>query len=850
MTKVIVRMNCRLFLVFFLLSGITVLACGQAAPASATTTQGPAESLYLQLRSVGLDKSRVFRVRSVSLDQPGFHIALDDGTIAFTEDVAGHVTGAFFEGEGEVLLSPPNKVERASMALFTGAAILEERFFTAYFRFNDDTFTELQPQLRPAENAAEFITQWAGTARNLAQVDAMRLLTTFCELLPTDSPAAPQTPPREDRFWHARIQGKRLGIIDLSYDSLAAEQVWAGQTRTVQGETYFDILTSFSPSQSGNQGKLGDTTSSDTFVSLYKIRTEIKMPTQISADALLQLEVKKSGRRSTVFELSRFLQVKQVEADGKPVEFIHNQALEGTELARLGNDLIIVVFPQPLRAGQRVQLRFVYSGDVLSEAGGGLVYVGARGTWYPNRRPEVSNFDLEFRYPAEWTLVATGKRAENPPPDGNPNPSPDHAGEQTGRWISERPLPVAGFNLGKYERVIAHAGDVLVETYAAQNMEKAFPRAPLEVDTPSPLIPSNMRPAAKPAMLATAQPSPARNAGAVAETSARAIEFFARRYGPYPYSSLSLTQRPGIMSQGWPGLVFLSSFSFLSDAEKSDLQIDKVARTISSGVIAHETAHQWWGDLITWGSYRDQWLVEALADYSSLLLLETRDPSQFRAVLENYRNNLLEKNKNGEPLMSAGPVTLGNRLSSSHFPNGYEVISYERGVWLMHMLRNMLRDAERKSGPGTARSAAQDEPFVRVLRKIRERYEGRPIVTRDFLRAFEEELPRPLWHEGRKSLDWFNDGWINGSVVPRFELSGLKFEDKSGSSVVTGMILQKEAPDNLVTAIPIYSVAAGKTTLLGQVFADGRESPFRIVAPAGTRKVVLDSNHTLLSRAR
>jgi hypothetical protein len=73
-----------------------------------------------------------------------------------------------------------------------------------------------------------------------------------------------------------------------------------------------------------------------------------------------------------LFELSRFLHVSKVESDGVPVEFIHNQSLEGSQLARRGNDLIAVVFPQPLRAGQHINLHFVYGGDVLSEAGAGL----------------------------------------------------------------------------------------------------------------------------------------------------------------------------------------------------------------------------------------------------------------------------------------------------------------------------------------------------------------------------------------------------------------------------------------------------------------------------------------------
>ena len=95
------------------------------------------EPLYAQLGQVSLDPTRVYRVRGASLNRSAIQISLDDGTIAFTQDVMGRITGAFFEGDGEILLSPPDEVERRSMSLFTGMAILEERFATAYFRFND-----------------------------------------------------------------------------------------------------------------------------------------------------------------------------------------------------------------------------------------------------------------------------------------------------------------------------------------------------------------------------------------------------------------------------------------------------------------------------------------------------------------------------------------------------------------------------------------------------------------------------------------------------------------------------------------------------------------------------------------
>ena len=818
-----------------------------------------AETLYLQLRSVGLDKSRVYRIRETSFDRAAFHITLDDGTIAFTEDVAGHITGAFFEGDGEVLLVPPDKAERATMAMFTGAAILEERFVTAYFRFNDETFAELQPSLRPADDSSEFLSQWNETAHNLAQSDALRLLLSFSQFLPVagqPSGAGNNAISNEDRFLHARLQGRRLGTFDLYYDAAATEQIWAGQLRTVEGTGYFDVWTAFALNRAAQRPQVVNTVTGEVggadaiSCSSYQIKIEVKPPTRLDVQASLQMEVRQGGQRALLFELSRFLQIKQVEADGHPLEFIQNQALEGTQLARRGNDLVALVFSQPLQTGQRIELHFVYGGEVLSEAGGGLLYVGARGIWYPNRGLAMSKFDLEFRYPENWTLVATGKRVDSTPA-GSPGRGGSSAtlspGEQVSRWISGRPIPVAGFNLGKYARAVAQSGSVTVETYAASAMERAFPKNEVEID-PGPIPRRGLR--TVPVQVLAPPPSPSRNAQAVADSSARALQFFGSLFGPYPYSSLAVTQMPGVVSQGWPGLIFLSSYAFLTPAEKSQQHMSPVTKTLSEQVIAHETAHQWWGDAVLWSGYRDQWMMEALANYSSLMLLQSEDPLLFRAVMAKYREDLLEKNKEGLPLMNAGPVTFGARLSCSHFPAGYEAISYGRGTWLFHMLRSMMRDAE--TTPGSRRTGADEpkseESFIRALRTVRERYEGKSITTRELLRVFEEQLPPSLWYEGKKSLDWFYQGWINGTAIPKLELQAVKYTDKAGSTAISGTILQKNVTNELVTSVPVYAAVGGKALLIGRIFADGPESQFHLTAPSGTRKIILDPNQTLLTR--
>jgi hypothetical protein len=849
-------------------TAITTAPSSGVADETSAPQDHSAEALYLRLRSVGLDKSRVYNIRDVSLDREAFHITFEDGTIAFTEDVAGHVTGAFFNGEGEVLLVPRDQAERASMMLFTGAAILEEKFVTAYFRFNDNTFAELQPALRPADNSQEFASRWNETARNLAEADALRLLLSFSKsLLPSGAgeitgamtDANSKLPANDDRMLHARVQGRNLGTFDLYSDSVVPEQVWAGQLKTVQGESYYDVWTSFSLDQPG--GRAGDATGvlgeeakpAAISISQYKIQVQVEPPTKLDANASLQLEVHQGGQRAVLFELSRFLRIEKVEANGKPLEFIHNQALEGTQLARRGNDLVAVVFPQPLRTGQKIDLHFVYGGEVLSEAGAGLLYVGARGTWYPNRGLEMSRFDLQFRYPIDWTLVATGKRMDalSPGTSGTVAPADLLTGEFSSHWVSERPMPVAGFNLGKYSRVVAHAGNVQVEAYATAGVERSFPKSTVEAEAPEPLKPFPGRRPAEQMRITVPPPSPARNAQAVANLSARAVEFFAHRFGPYPYTGLSLTQMPGVVSQGWPSLIFLSSFSFLTPEEKSQLHMSPVAKSLSNNVIAHETAHQWWGDLVSWKGYRDQWLLEALANYSSLMLLESDSPPQFRAVMEKYRQDLLAKNKEGSPLAAAGPVTFGARLICSHFPAGYEAIGYGRGTWLFHMLRYMMRDAERKSGRSANVSETQaDEPFLRALNKIRERFQEKSINTRELLHVFEEELPPALWFEGRKSLDWFDRGWVNGTALPRLELQAVKYSERPGGTIVTGAIVQDDAPADLVTSVPVYAVLTGRTVLLGRVFADGPETNFHLSAPTGTRKVVLDPYQTLLTRPR
>jgi hypothetical protein len=904
------RLALALFLASLIVLGNEAVGNDATANPAENIANGPAKSLYLKLNDVGLDPARVFRAREISLDRPAIHITLEDGTIAFTQDVMGKITGAFFEGEGEVLLVPPNEVERRSMSLFTGMAILEERFNTAYFRFNDATAAELQPGLRAPKDAAEFVARWNDTARSLAHADAMRLLSTFSRMLPPAdagafSPATAAASDPADRLLHARLQGNKLGAFDIFFDATAGEQIEAGQAKSTEdGNLYFNVWTSFAI-EDARKAKVAEdsppTLIADTApgedpvqVRSYAINARVKPPKELDAEVQLHIDVLHSGARSLVFELSRYLQIQKVESEGRALEFIQNPAVEGTELSRNGNDLVAVILPAPAQKGHAINLRFVYAGEVLAEAGPGLLYVGARGNWYPNRGLVMADFDLTFRYPPGWTLVATGRPASVSTPNASDT--------QVSRWVSERPVPVAGFDLGKYVRATASAGNVVVEAYATAVVERDFLKPSPQ---PSPLPAPALRPGlVNPTPMIPLTPSPARNAADVADAAARALRYYADRFGPFPYSKLALTQLPGRESQGWPGLIFLSSYAFLTTEESESLHASASHALLDRQIPAHEAAHQWWGDLVTWSSYRDQWFSEGLANYCSLMMLQEKNPAAFREIMERYRRDLVEKDsveknlgkdstgkdqaetdlantdslktdlletdsskndlrendspkndlpkndKSGNLPKDAGPVTLGSRLLSSEFPKAYQVVTYGRGTWLFHMLRSMLQDAAALE-PHGSKQPGGDDPFLKSLRKVRERYQGKTISTRELLEVFAEDLPRSLRYEGKASLDWFLEGWVNGISLPRLELQSVKFTPKAKETVVTGVIRQKEAPEDLVTSVPVYAAIPGRSpVLLGRVFAAGAESSFTLSAPLGTHKLLLDPNGTLLTHPK
>jgi hypothetical protein len=738
-------------------------------------------------------------VRQVSIDREDLHISLSDGEIALMQAIDGHVTGAIFQGEGDILLFPPNRAERTSLALFTKAAVLNQKFKTAYLRFFDDRLVEeLRRGFRPATNAQEFIDKWQTTADSLARADSLSLLQAM-----TNSGEAASS------FLHLRVAETALGIFDVFFDTSSAEQIAVAQTAMNKDGRYYDTWTSF-PMRSRREDGKNASFGSAVHVSGFRISAKIVPPTDLTAEAELTVVARKSGQRTLLMELSRYLKVTEVKLDNQPVEFIQNEAIDGSDLARRGNDFIAIVLPAPLEKEHPVKLAVRYSGPVMFDSGGEVIYVGDRGTWYPNTGPSFADFDLTFEYPLGWTLVATGK----PVSSGSQN------GVQVARFVSVKPIAHAGFNLGKFETATSSVGGVVIDAYAAKNVERALSR---------------------PEASAGLYPEPAKQVQRITSEAAATVAFLSNELNPFPYSRLEITQLPALLSQSWPGLIYLSSMAFLTSEERHALGVKDpyMELLLSDLMLAHETAHQWWGDAVDWDSYRDQWIIEALANYSALVMLERANPEKMKIVLNRYRDDLLRTTANG-PIADAGPVTLGQRLTSSRFPQAFEPVLYGRGTWLIHMLRSMMREAN---------GGQNDALFFGALKGLLAKSPNGKISTRDLQHAFEQVLPPALAYEGQKSLDWFFDSWVNGASIPQFTLSDVHIAPANSEVKVRGVIRQTYADKNMVTAVPVYGVdKSGRSYFLSFLFVDEPDQEFQLSAPAGTTSIVLDPQGSVLRR--
>ena len=806
--------------------GLLMLCISAGVPATAVHALDQPDPLQLlqQLNEVQLDPAQIHFLRDTQITRDRVNIYFDRGFIGFLAPIEGEITGAVFEGDGEILLTPPSSAEKLNLARFTDSPVLAEKFTFAYMRFTDQTARELlartrRPEPDDIEQPTGFLDQWNPTVRLFNRDYSMRVLQ---DLL------GDGTLP----FFHAHLQGVDHGIFQLSVDERLPEAVQVGAAQRSRGELYADVWCSFASRDS--ESRQASLMTGPASARSYKINTQIQEDHSLVGRAELELQSNSSSDRVLAFELSRRLSVTQVKnEEGNELVVIQNSSLEESEVAARGNDLVVVVLPAPVPVGRTFRLSFSYRGNVIAEVGNGVLYVGARGSWYPNLGiGNRATYDLTFQYPDNLTLVATGNLIE------------EHSagGWKRSHWISSGVFAVAGFNLGAYDSRRRKAGHTLIEVYAAREAEGALekrhaathPSGELIVRrTPEGAIPVTILPKPVPPLDPTAALE------SVAETAAKAVQYFQTLFGPFPYPRLAISQAPGHFGQGWPGLVYLPTLSFLGKGERSMMGLG--GRTVESRSelsLAHEIAHQWWGNRVGWKTYHDQWLSEGFATYASAMNAagDKNGERAFREVMQGYKDDLLSKTSEGQTVESGGPIWLGHRLRNSRNPEGYVTVVYEKSCWVLHMLRTLMADP--RSG--------SEERFFQMLREFATANWDREVSTQDFIRHAEKYMTPDMDLEGDGRLDWFFSAWVYGVGIPTYKLRVKTREIGAGKFVVEGDIAPSDVASGFEMMVPLVAeLGKGTKVRLGLVRVADDRGKFRFTTAAKPLRVAIDEENLL-----
>jgi predicted metalloprotease with PDZ domain len=240
----------------------------------------------------------------------------------------------------------------------------------------------------------------------------------------------------------------------------------------------------------------------------------------------------------------------------------------------------------------------------------------------------------------------------------------------------------------------------------------------------------------------TANPRQFSRVRGLAGKSADILKFYGTLMADAPYDSFTLA----LVESDLPGGHSPAYFAMLDQPVPQSSLVwtnDPVSfQNYPSFFLAHELAHQWWGQAIGWKNYHEQWLSEGFAQYFAALYAEhERGPEQFVSVLRQMRRWAIDTSPQG-------PVYLGYRLGHLRSESRvFRALVYNKGAMVLHMLRRLMGD----------------EAFFAGLRDFYAAWRYSKAGTDDFRAAMEKA--------GGQPLERFFERWIYGVAIPTVRFS-------------------------------------------------------------------------------
>ena len=291
------------------------------------------------------------------------------------------------------------------------------------------------------------------------------------------------------------------------------------------------------------------------------------------------------------------------------------------------------------------------------------------------------------------------------------------------------------------------------------------------------------------------------------------LEFFTQTVAPYPYEKLAnivgATRFGGMENSS--AIVFTSNM--LSRTQQAALSKTYGIPAGNVTLIAHEIAHQWFGDSVTESTWADLWLSEGFATYFAGLFVQRYEGEEvFQAYMKNAATTAFAyEKKKRTPIFDRDTEDLFALLNANN---------YQKGGWVLHMLRSNLGD----------------EAFFRGLRNYYLAHKRSTASTEDLRAALEKA--------SGKDLKSFFARWVYDSGHPQYELS---WQWVSGRSL--RLVLDQVQPGN-VFLDPVrvtFTTASGKRDIV--LKPSGKQLIETIDLREKPLLLELDPRNTLLKEA-
>ena len=812
-------------------------AASQPGAQLADLAHQPSDALmkiYGQLRQLaGSNNAAVTENVDWKKDAATFHFT--NGQIALAAPVAGRVLGAVFNGEGTFALSPPSAAEQHQIARFAKSDQLKDTFHQAVFLFTDDSPAELRKLMdfKPSGDAvasgkvlddaqkkyADSFNGWSGNERK----GNFQMRNLSARML------ADLTDPTSRGFFLADFKGDHSGnlLFVISWNRptpvlpFFANDEEESLIHYVRGN-YWEWWAGFHLTSEYAKNPWPEHLTLLAHCSKETIDAVINGHNRLSATAGMDAEVPSAPLRILPLKLDGVLRIQSVtDGAGHKLAFIQ-------EDRKLDSDPWVIL-SSPAQPQQPFTLKIAYTEDSTSDShiiyqkGSGLFYVTARESWYPSfgTLDDRTEFNLHMESPKRYKLVATGRLVKS---------QTDH-NELITEWDSQIPFSVVGFNYGDFVIQSASGPKLTVTAYGGKQIPNELQGVQDALNVAGLVTMGN---AAAQNGILTGGFNTASNTKYAAKVSLQAMRVYENYFGTLPFKTISVTEQPiRGYAQSWPTLIFLPYDSLLDSTTRNNLHLQDSGeeREFYNLVAAHETSHQWWGHLVGWKTYRDQWLSEGFAEFSSALYLQATEPGKWNDFWDLKRKWLLGPDRAGVRPVDIGPIALNYQLNSYLEPTASTHLIYEKGAYVLEMLRMIMENPKAKN---------PDAAFIDMMRDFTTTYAGKNASTADFERIVEKHVGQPM--------GWFFNEWVYGSEIPTYNFSYQLQDAGGGKTNVSFRLTQSGVSSSFHMGVPLYVTYKGSPARIGFVQVQGSSTGHaQFQLPFRPSNVSIDARRNLLA---